>query len=313
MNEDLFSRNGLSLDRLLSFLAVADSGSIAKSAPTSLSRQALVSRQIGELESFFGTELTVRRGKSVALSPAGERLAKLVRQQLQDLRDFHADQHRRPKAFRIGAGASLLEWVVIPALKEVRMALSGASLRLDAMRSHGLVEAVREGGLDFALVREDALTEEQRLKLSLRVTSMAFHLCASRQLLGSRTRSVLSQPHQWRGLPFALIAGGGQLDRKVREALQQACPDFTPAVECTSLLQVRELIVSGACAGVLPSIGMGKLLESSVVSREFEPLKDYGRPLVLHWNERQMRRRGIEEATIKKVAESLVRSLKQRA
>ncbi|MFO1485534.1 MAG: LysR family transcriptional regulator [Verrucomicrobiaceae bacterium] len=308
MNDSLFSRDGLSLDRLRSFLAVAEAGSIARSAPDSLSKQAQVSRQIGELETFFGTELTMRRGKTLALSPAGERLAVLVRQQFDDLEGFLSDQRKLPKTFCMGAGASMLEWLVIPALTEVRHALKGASVRLEVMRSRDLVDAVRDGRLDFAVVREDALSEEQRIKTSLKLTSMSFHLCAARHLVRTSTKHGLADPQAWRSLPWAFLTGGGQFDEKVRGILAAACPGLKPAVECTSLLQVKELVIRGECVGILPSIGMQKLTEAGVVSREFEPLKGYGRPLVLHWNERQMRRREVGEPLIKKMAKGLVRS-----
>ena len=305
MNKDLFSRSGLSLDRLRSFLEVAEVGSIAKSAPDSLSRQAQVSRQIGELETYFETELTVRRGKTIALSPAGERLAVLVRQQFDDLQGFINEQRKLPRTFRIGAGASMLEWMVIPAAGGIREVLGNAALNLKAMRSRELVEAVRDGAVDFAVVREDALSEEQRAKTSLPVARLSFHLCVARSLLGTRPRSWLAQSAQWTALPWAAMAGGGQLDQKVRQAVEAACGRFAPAVECTSLLQVRELVVCGACAGVLPSIGLKQLAEEQVLSREFEPLKHYGRPLVLHWNDRQMRRRGIERVVLEQLASHL--------
>ena len=34
-------------------------------------------------------------------------------------------------------------------------------------------------------------------------------------------------------------------------------------------------------------------------------MKDYGRPLVLHWNERHMRRRQVIESTIREVGKTL--------
>jgi DNA-binding transcriptional LysR family regulator len=210
-----------------------------------------------------------------------------------------------PKTFRIGAGASLLEWLLIPALKDIRETLRGASLHLEVMRSRELVEAVREGSLDFAVVREDALSEEQRLKASLRLTSLSFHLCAARHLVRTSMRHGLTTPQDWGNLPWAVLSGGGQLDAKVRGTLEAACPGLTPAVECTSLLQVKELVIRGVCAGILPSLGMLGLAEAGVVSREFEPLKDYRRPLALHWNERQMRRREIAEGVIKAMAKNL--------
>ena len=107
MFESLFSRGGLSLDRLRSFLELSQAGSIAKAASGDLSRQALVSRQIRELEEFFGTELTLRSGKTLVLSPAGQRLALIIREQFQDLNDFQLEQQKQAKSFSVGAGATL--------------------------------------------------------------------------------------------------------------------------------------------------------------------------------------------------------------
>ena len=110
MFEALFSRTGLSLDRLRSFLALAHEGSIAKAAPGDVTRQSQISRQVGELEAFFGAELTERRGKTLALSEAGKRLAMLIQQQMQDLDDFRIEQSQAKKAFTIGSSASVLDW-----------------------------------------------------------------------------------------------------------------------------------------------------------------------------------------------------------
>ena len=162
MFDELFSRSGLSLDRLRSFLALASSGSIARAAPGDVTRQSQISRQISELEAFFATELTVRRGKTLALSGAGKRLALLVQQQLQGLDDFRLEQAHVPKSFVIGASASVIDWLVVPAVSGIRKALGNASVKLEMMRSKGLIEAVRDGRLDFAIVREDAISDASR-------------------------------------------------------------------------------------------------------------------------------------------------------
>jgi len=54
MFEDLFSKGGLSLERLRSFMLMANAGSIAKAVPQDPTRQSQISRQIKELESFSG-------------------------------------------------------------------------------------------------------------------------------------------------------------------------------------------------------------------------------------------------------------------
>ncbi|MES2597446.1 MAG: LysR family transcriptional regulator [Verrucomicrobiota bacterium] len=304
MFESLFSRGGLSLDRLRSFLEVAEAGSISKAASRDLSRQALISRQIRELEEYFGTELTHRSGKTIVISPAGRRLAILIREQFQDLNDFCVEQHKQAKDFSLGAGASILEWMVIPAAAKIRRALGNSSLRLSSSRSHDLVQHIREGRLDFAIVREDAIPKPlPRIPL----TQVKFHICVSRRLIGGQPKARLDDLAYLQTLPFAATGGRGQLDQTFRQAMAATTGSFSPAFECDSLLQVRELVIQGACAALLPSLGIQGLAEQEILIREFTSMKTYGRALALHWNERQMRRRGIELAEIQKMSRALIK------
>lgn len=301
MFEKLFEKGGLSLERLRSFMQMAHAGSIAKAAPQDTTRQSLISRQISELEEFFRTELTQRRGKTLSLSPAGERLAALIREQLQDLEDFRREQDGAAKAFTIGAGSSTLEWLVTSKLPQLAAALVNATLRTETHRSRSLVEAVRDGRVDFAILRDDAITQN-----SLRLMKLTFHLCVPRQLLKrGTTAAMLQEVKLWRALPFAAGRDGGQMDTAVREGMQKAGVDFKPRFECGSMLQVRQLVQQGSCAAVLPNLAVAGLNEKNVVIIPFAPLVDYGRALALHWNPRQMRRRGVDDRVIEKMARLL--------
>ena len=71
----MLSKGGLSLDRLNNFCRIAEAGGITKAAGGDPGKQSLYSRQIKELETFFGTELKVRRGRGIALTEAGNELA----------------------------------------------------------------------------------------------------------------------------------------------------------------------------------------------------------------------------------------------
>lgn len=301
MFEYLLSKGGLSLDRLASFCAVAEAGSIVKAAGGDPVRQSLISRQIRELEEFFGTELTRRQGKGLAITPAGHRLAVLVRGQKQDLEDFRREREGAAKEFSIGAGGSILEWLVIPAAPRLAEALGGAVLRFEGARSRDLVEAVREGRLDFAVVRDDALPPTA---VRRKLVKLGFRLCVPEALLPKgKPAARLADPQLWQALPFAAAKGGGQLDTKIRQAMAEAGVDFRPRFECWSMLQVRQLVEAGVCAAVLPDLGARGL--SGVVTVPFAPLKDYGRTLVLHWNNRQMERRGISPLAIKALANGI--------
>ena len=301
MFENLLSKGGLSLDRLAGFRAVAEAGSIVKAAGGDPVRQSLISRQIRELEEFFGTELTRRQGKGLAITPAGQRLASLVRGQLQDLDDFLCERAGEAREFAFGAGSSILEWLVIPAAPRLAKALGGAVVRFQAARSRDLVEGVREGRLDFAIVRDDALPATAPRRKLVR---LGFLLCVPEVLLSKNKTPVrLADPMLWRTLPFAAAKGGGQMDTRIRQVMAEAGVDFRPRFECWSMLQVRQLVEAGHCAAVLPDLGARGLAGTAMA--EFPPLKDYGRTLVLHWNDRQMARRGVASAGIRALAEAL--------
>ncbi|MBE2286182.1 MAG: LysR family transcriptional regulator [Prosthecobacter sp.] len=308
MINDLFSKGGLSLDRLRGFMQMAEAGSIAKAAPGKPNRQSQISRQIRELEQFFGTELTRRKGKTLSLSIAGERLALLIREQLQDLEDFRKEQAGLPKSFVIGAGASVIEWLLVPALPAISRHLGGATLLTESHRSRSLGDAVRDGRVDLAIIRQDAVPTGANTAL---VMKMRFHLCIPRALLkrGATERDAAS-PALWQTLAFAAGRDGGQTDTAVREAMQSAGVDFRPRFECGSMLQVRQLVELGACAGILPTLGIRGLDEKKVLITPFAPLRDFGRALVLHWNPRQMRRRGLETSDLKKLAAIIADQLK---
>lgn len=308
MFESLFSKGGLTLDRLRSFLDMAEAGGIAKAAPGDVVRQSQISRQIRELEEFFGAELTQRRGKSLILTPAGRRLADLVRGQLQGLDDFRREQEGRPKVFVFGAGSSTLESLVAPCLPKLAEALGGAQLQTAAYRSHALVEAVREGSVDLAVVRRDAIVEPSK-RNCLPLVKVSFHLCVPKRLLPKGTVAVdLADSTLWAKLPFASGLDGGQLDGAIREAMAKSRVDFRPRFECASILQVRQLVAQGSCAAVLPGLALPGLDERHILIAPYAPLKDYGRLLVLHWNPRQMEMRGMDPRRIAAAAAILAGS-----
>lgn len=306
MFDPLFSKGGLSLDRLRSFLEMAEAGSIARAAPGDAVRQSQISRQIRELEEFFGAELTQRRGKTLVLTPAGRRLADLVRSQLQGLDDFRREQAGQPKAFVIGAGASTLEWLLTPRLPALAEALGGAQLRTESHRSRALVEAVREGRVDLAVVRRDAIPDASKRNCHP-LLKLTFHLCVPRRLLARGTEAGdLADTGRWGKLPFAAGRDGGQLDQAIREAMVRAGVDFRPRFECGSMLQVRQLVTQESCAAVLPNLALKGLEERKFLIAPFTPLGDYGRALVLHWNPRQMELRGVEARTLAAAGKCLV-------
>src|SRR6266446_2947183 len=129
MFAELLQHGGLSLDRLQSFCLVAQASGVTKAAKGDPARQSLYSRQIKELEEFFGAELLRRKGRGIALTSAGQRLHVLARECFASLWDFKAQCKDLPTEIVIGAGESMIRWVMMPKLKEVKKALPSAKLK----------------------------------------------------------------------------------------------------------------------------------------------------------------------------------------
>src|SRR3989442_5648156 len=108
MFAELLSEGGLSFDRLQSFCLVAQAGGVTKAAKGEPAKQSLFSRQIKELEEFFGTELVRRKGHGIVLTQAGERLNRLAREGFAALVDFKSECRGLPVGVVVWAGGRII-------------------------------------------------------------------------------------------------------------------------------------------------------------------------------------------------------------
>lgn len=100
------------MERLGNFCSVADAGSIVGAAKGDPVRQSLISRQIRELESFFGVELVRRRGRGLELTEAGRELAAVGRENFKGLADYAARCRGAAWTARIVASNSVITWLL---------------------------------------------------------------------------------------------------------------------------------------------------------------------------------------------------------
>lgn len=113
MFEQLFAKRGLSLDRMRVLLDVREAGSIVKASGSDPVRQSQYSRQLKELDEFFGVELTTRKGRSITLTPIGQELATLIKEHFLGLNNFCLRIEHSPVPVLVGAGESLIHWLLM--------------------------------------------------------------------------------------------------------------------------------------------------------------------------------------------------------
>ena len=298
MNEfdGLFSVSGLSLDRLRSFLEVVEAGNIAKAAKSDPTRQSQFSRQIKELESFFGVALTRRVGRRIEITEDGHRLARLIRQHFTELNAFREVAAGRPIALRFGAAGSIIEWLLVPRLAECRSALGEGILEFEQSRSADVVRGVTDGRLDFGIVRDDALSEG-----------------IARRSLGAIGYGLFAPKGAWKGdqsvrqvmetFPVAELLPGGRFQSLYHDLCLEKGWRPQVVARVSSFVQLGRLVAGGKCASVLP------LLAESV----FDPRKIIGKPLPwrhqramsMIWNSRSLERDGIPADVVDGLVEVL--------
>lgn len=280
MFDSLFSTTGLSLDRLRSLLEVDEAGSIADTAPGDSGRNSLYSRQLRELSAFFGCQLTKREGKCIKLTPYGKRLAQLSRDYMQGLSDFRATIQKQQIEFRIAAGDSLIQWLVIPRLGPLVRHAFGVRFVTQSSRTKEIIQDIIDSKVDFGVTRKDAVTAGMQ---SAKLGALSYVALVPRSLL--RGKSDLTLAHVLK-VPCAVQETDGRFSRQLLEIARAIEPNFVPALSCQSFPQTMAAVRSGCFAAVMPSLAANEIDDTLVRKVPASELDVLTRELVLVWNNR---------------------------
>jgi DNA-binding transcriptional LysR family regulator len=276
----LFNRGGLSLDRLRNFVLIADAGGLSRAADGDPGRMSLFSRQIKELESFFGSALTRRQGRTLRLTEAGNQLAQLARAYLSGLEDFQQTCQGVPQTLSLAAGNSVLEWLLLPHLAKLRQALPNTRFELHTGRTQDLVQRLTDMSVDLALIREDAVVQPLKCQ---RLLLLTYSLFLPRQLATKVTPANLKT--SLAGIPLATSIGG-QFREQLTAAAHKAKWILQIELSCDSFTQAARAVAEGAFGGVLPSLARADFESGETVELALPFLKSYSRPMVVAWNPR---------------------------
>lgn len=149
----------MNFDRLTTFLTAADTLNFTQAARSLSLSQSAVSQQIRELEDDLGLTLFERRGRGLALTPAGDRLRllatpvmrdlKRARQSLEGLRDLPQG------VLSLGASNTLGIYLLPSALGRFSQRYPGVRVSLKVGETGDLLRDLQSGELDLALVEQD--------------------------------------------------------------------------------------------------------------------------------------------------------------
>ena len=287
----LFQREGFTFPRIRAFLRVAQAGGIAKAVGSDAVKQSQASRQIGELEEFFQTELFRKRGKAMILTDAGRELVRTARQAFHGFEDFALVCSKEPVRLTIGGGEALLHWRVAPSLGDMYRKFPDVAVCLRSLKSVDVVSGLRDLSLDLGFVRESAIPKDiARTKIG----ELTFGLYVPRKLILEKDGNP---SFAWiaANLPIACQFSDGEFQHQLELNAQKAKIRLRIAAECETFPQAAELLLTQAYAAVLPSIAW-RFLDPAKFAQVPAPwLKSLRRPVALAWSKRTMKVRPVAD------------------
>lgn len=278
--DELLAVGGLSLDRLRNFCLIAEAGGLTRASGGDLARLSLYSRQIKELETFFGVELKRRAGKGIVITDAGRELARLARAHLIGLDDFKRTVRAQPQRISIAAGNSVVEWLLLPHLANLRARLPKTALEFHNERTQTIIEKLRDLTLDLGIVRANSVAAPLKFKPLVEVRSALF--VPAKLATGVTTANLGTR---LAAIPLATSLGGDFRENLESLASKARWP-LRITVSCSSFTQAARAVASGACAAVLPQMAARDFDPAEVREFPLPFLKSYVRKLCLAWNPR---------------------------
>jgi DNA-binding transcriptional LysR family regulator len=153
----------MELDDMRAFVSVAEAGSVSQAARELYVTQSAVTRRLQRLENSLGAELLNRRTRPVVLTGTGQVVLERCRRLLNDFREVRAaaaNGHVPGGEIKIGVAHALTELTLTEPVGQVRRKFPKVALRLHTGWSRELLERVRSGMLDGAVI---LLAEGERL------------------------------------------------------------------------------------------------------------------------------------------------------
>ncbi|MDW6025146.1 LysR substrate-binding domain-containing protein [Mesorhizobium sp. BAC0120] len=233
----------LDLDQLQTFIAISDTGSFTRAAEEVNRTQSAVSMQMRRLEERIGKPLFEKDGRSNRLTEEGERLLSYARRLIHLNRETLAafDDMRLEGTIRIGTPDDYADRFLPEIMARFARSNPRVELTVVCEPTPGLVEHIKRGNLDLAIVTHDDVkgqSEVVRREPLLWVTS-ANHAT-----------------HEQEMLPMAFGRPTCIWRRAACEVLDRMNRDYRILFTSFSATVITAAVLSGLAISVLPECAL---------------------------------------------------------
>lgn len=221
----------MDIQRIRYFLEVARQKNFSRAAEFCFVSQPSLSQQIKKLEEEIGGELFVRSRARVRLSPLGEAFlehAQAIMAQVATAREFVAEtKHQLERTLRFGAIPTVAPYLIPPLFARIRQARPDVRLELLEQQTGPLLEALRLGEIDFALLSPPLNHELELDSIRLAEDEFLLTLPATHPLAGQPT------------LEASAIRGDAMILLEGNHCLSQQTAAYCEQIGLSANLQIR--------------------------------------------------------------------------
>lgn len=286
MYDDFFSKRGISLERLKTFLEVAHAGSIVAAAGGDTVKQSQYSRQIKELEEFFGTALADRRGKFLKITSNGRKLANIISHSLSGLSDLKNECAQMRYAFSIGGMDSVLEWVIGPLISRAAAKNIKWTFSFERLRNVYSYAKLANMQLDMAVITKDTVSSDIISYKDMGVLSYSVYT-HKKNLDKVSAKRGLEAKCILESLPAVLLIDEYDFSKVLKNQFDAFSIKPNEVLKVHTFQFALKLIESGDFVGVLPNVAEAEL-SKDVAGFSAPFLKSLDQKIVLAWNRRTM-------------------------
>ena len=280
MFEHLFANSGLSLERLRTFREIVTAGGITAAAGDDSNRQSQYSRQLKELEKCFGVELLKRGHGPAELTDAGQRLYEIIGHTLSALDEFRLTCAGQSVELTIGAGESLIQWLLLPRLSGLAAAHPKLTMTFQNLKTDEILSGLVDGGLDFGVVSR---FEPHRALASAPLVKLDFCLFAPAKLLPANERLKLRSDILGQ-LPLAMLEGSAGIRQAIEKEAQRAGFKLNVRLRFSSYPQLAQAVSNLEVAAIMPRLAESSFGTTTVRVVSLPFLSALSRQACLVWN-----------------------------
>lgn len=307
--ETLFKQRVPTLEQLHTLVKFVERGSLSAAFGSGKSAQAAATQQLGRVDQAMGIRTRKSSGSYKVPTQEAQELASLVREFFQKLEDFKLQSDRKPNSFSIGAGDSLMFYLLIPALRDAGAWRTKVELQLRNLRSREIVAGLLDGSLDIGLVRSSAVDKGLLQKKRLRVEKlcrMDYAFFVRRELLKGCPVPIADEAGliDWCVQHLALATFWGEMST-FTVALGKTKLAWPAQLRCESFPQVRQAVTVGDYCGILPMLAFRDGLPSGFHSFGGKLLAGASRGISLVWSSALTTRRSGGDKALGELRASL--------